>query len=257
MALSTPQQQIELFHLIFLRHLGDRIDKMQYALKGGCNLRFYCKSIRYSEDIDLDVRVVAKDTLKAQVSKLLASSAFQQVLKTRNLSLLDVNPVKQTDTTQRWKLKVLGPATRQAVPTKIEFSRRKMKDSLTYGPVDPEIIASYSLYPVLCNHYTLGSALAQKIEALIDRTETQARDVFDIHQLLLQGANAENLSGELRSRLSEAIENTMSISYGDYKGQVVSYLKSEYQDDFGKESYWGKIQEKIIQIFESSMKGRG
>ena len=76
MDLKTPQQQIELFHLIFLRYLGERIDKLHFALKGGCNLRFYLKSIRYSEDIDLDVKIIAKDTLKSQVNKLLSSSPF-------------------------------------------------------------------------------------------------------------------------------------------------------------------------------------
>src|SRR5689334_9273310 len=125
MELKTPQQQVELFHLIFLRHLGERVDRLHYSLKGGCNLRFFFKSVRYSEDIDLDVRVIAKDTLKSQVSKLLNSTAFQQVLKTRKLSIIEANPVEQTDTTQRWKLRVQGPATGLSVPTKIEFSRRK------------------------------------------------------------------------------------------------------------------------------------
>jgi hypothetical protein len=108
MDLKTPQQQIELFHLIFLRHLNERIDKAHFALKGGCNLRFYFKSIRYSQDIDLDVKVIAKDTLKAQINKLLGSSPLSQVLQTRGLSIFEVNPTKQTETTQRWKLKVKG-----------------------------------------------------------------------------------------------------------------------------------------------------
>ena len=54
MALSA-RQSIELFHLVFLRALVAKgEDKTLIALKGGCNLRFYFDSVRYSEDIDFD-----------------------------------------------------------------------------------------------------------------------------------------------------------------------------------------------------------
>lgn len=48
-------------------------DKGLIALKGGCNLRFFFGSVRYSEDMDLDVVVIAKETLKNQVDRLLKS----------------------------------------------------------------------------------------------------------------------------------------------------------------------------------------
>lgn len=56
----TARQAVEVFHLIFLRALVAKgEDKSLIALKGGCNLRFYFGSIRYSEDIDFDVVVMA------------------------------------------------------------------------------------------------------------------------------------------------------------------------------------------------------
>jgi hypothetical protein len=247
---TTPQQQIELFHLIFLRHLGEKVDKLHYALKGGCNLRFYFKSIRYSEDIDLDVKVVAKDTLKTQVSKLLGSTAFHQVLKTRKISITDVNPVKQTDTTKRWKLKILGPASSLAIPTKIEFSRRGMDTGMRIAPIDPEVISAYYLYPILANHYELHAALYQKIDALIHRSESQARDVFDIHHLLGLGGKLDEISEELKASFHKATENTLAISFDDYNSQVVSYLKEEYRDYFGTKSKWNEMQENLINRFE-------
>ncbi|HPK68679.1 MAG TPA: hypothetical protein PKY11_02195, partial [Kiritimatiellia bacterium] len=51
----SPQATVELFHLILLDLLGRKTDRKLYALKGGCNLRFFLKSIRYSEDMDIDV----------------------------------------------------------------------------------------------------------------------------------------------------------------------------------------------------------
>ena len=57
--ISTPHPIacIEQFHLLFLDQLGRKLDKRHYALKGGCNLRFYLRSIRFSEDMDLDLKV--------------------------------------------------------------------------------------------------------------------------------------------------------------------------------------------------------
>ena len=61
--MTNPQKSVELFHLLFLRHVSEKLEKGLYAIKGGCNLRFFFKSIRYSEDMDLDVRTVARGNL--------------------------------------------------------------------------------------------------------------------------------------------------------------------------------------------------
>lgn len=46
----TARQAVEFFHLVFLRALVSRgEDKALFALKGGCNLRFFFGSVRYSE----------------------------------------------------------------------------------------------------------------------------------------------------------------------------------------------------------------
>ncbi len=60
MAHYNVMQYTEQFHLLFLSLLGRKIDKRFYALKGGCNLRFFLESFRYSEDMDLDVETVMR-----------------------------------------------------------------------------------------------------------------------------------------------------------------------------------------------------
>ena len=159
----------------------------------------------------------------------------------------------------RWKLKVQGPSTSLPVPTKIEFSRRKMENGFSFESVNSELVSSYQLYPILTNHYELNSALSQKIEALVHRSETQARDVFDISHLLGIGAKSSAISDELNTHLEKAIENAMSISYSDYRAQVVAYLKDEYREFFGSEAKWNEMQEKLIKFFEEtrSLKKQG
>ena len=44
----NERQAIEIFHLLFMAQLGRRVDKSLFALKGGCNLRFFLRSIRHS-----------------------------------------------------------------------------------------------------------------------------------------------------------------------------------------------------------------
>ena len=51
----VPKAQVELFHLLFLRLFSAQIEPDFYAIKGGCNLRFFFESVRYSEDLDIDV----------------------------------------------------------------------------------------------------------------------------------------------------------------------------------------------------------
>src|SRR5213075_2252507 len=99
------RQNIELFHLAFLRALVAKgEDKALIALKGGCNLRFYFGSVRYSEDIDFDVVVIARDTLKNKVERLLRSPILVMPLKAKGIEFVESSAPKQTDTTQRWKL---------------------------------------------------------------------------------------------------------------------------------------------------------
>src|SRR5438874_698004 len=120
MALSL-RQSIELFHLVFLRALVAKgEDKALIALKGGCNLRFYFGSVRYSEDIDFDVVVVAKGTLKNKVERLLASPLVGTPLKAQGVKIVETSAPKQADTTQRWKVGLEVAGLNVPVRTKIE-----------------------------------------------------------------------------------------------------------------------------------------
>src|SRR5258706_9379862 len=124
--MMNQQQSVELFHLLFLRHMNERLEKGLYAVKGGCNLRFFFKSIRYSEDLDIDVRTIAKETLRNKIHKLFESPAFLQALSSQQIEIGNISEAKQTETTQRWKLSLKLSKTSQILPTKIEFSRRKL-----------------------------------------------------------------------------------------------------------------------------------
>src|SRR5688572_22456836 len=99
-------------------------DKTLVSLKGGCNLRFFFQSVRYSEDIDFDVATVGKGTLAKKIDDLLVSPIMVSPLKTQGLLLVDPSKPKQTETTQRWKVGLRSEPSGTVTRTKIEFSRR-------------------------------------------------------------------------------------------------------------------------------------
>lgn len=242
---------IELFHLLFLRQLEGKLDKKLYALKGGCNLRFFFKSIRYSEDIDFDVTTISKTTLENKINKILKSIDFMHILQNKGIEILQSTPAKQTETTQRWKLLLRIRNSSTSIPTKIEFSRRMMEKGVAYVAVDSDVISQYGLYPIICNHYNREAAFLQKVKALIHRTETQARDIFDLKWLLDQGANAE-VSHFSSEEIKSAIENAWGVNYADFKGQVVAYLMETYKSFYDSQEKWDEIRTQVI----SALKGK-
>src|SRR5260221_4376790 len=123
----TTPQLVEIFHILFLRSLQGKLEKSLYALKGGCNLRFFFKSIRYSEDIDLDASIIHKDTLLKNINKILDGPALKATLLTKGIELLGYSTPKQTATTQRWKCQLRAVGSNTPIPTKIEFSRRQLE----------------------------------------------------------------------------------------------------------------------------------
>lgn len=249
--MQNLQLYIELFHLIFLRQLEGKLDKKLYALKGGCNLRFFFKSIRYSEDIDFDVSIISKTTLENKINKILNSTDFKRILQNKHIEIIQINPAKQTETTQRWKVLLRIKNSTIAIPTKIEFSRRKFDTGIVYSTIDNEVINQHKLYPIICNHYEINTAFLQKINALINRTETQARDIFDLKWLLDQGATAQ-LDSFTPQEIQCAIENAYSVQYEDFKGQVIAYLMDEYQQFYDSPDKWHAIRKQVISILEGT-----
>lgn len=242
----TERQAIEIFHLHFLRSFSARVDKALFALKGGCNLRFYHRSIRYSEDMDLDIRTMAPATLRSNVETVLEANSFRQALRAQQLEVAEFSAPKQTQTTQRWTIQLRMVNSQTMVPTKIACSRRALEDGFDLAAVEPELIRRYRMYPVLVQHYGATAAFAQKISALAQRTQTQARDIFDLKLLADAGANATPLRESLVAQLPRAIDNAMSIGFEDFVGQVVAFLEPEYQADFSDRASWETLQEQVV-----------
>jgi hypothetical protein len=97
------------------------------------------------------------------------------------------------------------------------------------------------------NHCTARSAVRQKIRALAGRTETQARDIWDLdHLLRTTSADPRPLSRELLRALPGALERAISLEYDVFRAQVVSYLSEDDQITYGSKDAWDRIRELVV-----------
>lgn len=244
MALTVPQT-IERFHLAFLQVLATRLDQRAYVLKGGANLRYFFDSVRYSEDIDLDVAGIDGWALAEKVDGVLESPAMSILLRTARLSVSEYTKPKQSDTTQRWKVAIAAAERSDPVRTKIEFSRRNGETRFVLEPVPARVVEPYAMRAPTLQHYQADAAGEQKVAALTGRSQTQARDVFDLDLLLrLRPVTRGAIPSAV---LEQAAERALDLPYAAFRDQVLAFLDPEIIDLYEGADAWQQMQSQVVQ----------
>lgn len=248
----------EVFHLEFLRWFARKLEAGNYALKGGVNLRFFFGSIRYSEDVDIDIQRVGVEKVKKIVLEILASRSFSAGLKTFGIDRIvspDMAKAKQTETTQRFKIHLITSGGEDLF-TKVEFSRRESKDVPRAEPVPAQILRPYKMAPLVISHYAAGAAIRQKIQALASRSVLQARDIFDLFVLSSQCDEPERKKIHIgKAVLKTAYDNIFLIDYPQFRDTVVAYLGAEDQKTYSSVSLWDEIKLKTANFLEEFKNG--
>jgi predicted nucleotidyltransferase component of viral defense system len=233
-------QVVELFHLAFLQVLQARLDQARYVLKGGANLRYFFDSVRYSEDIDLDADQIEPWALTEKVDGILDSATIDAVLRSGGLTVEHFTKPKQTKTTQRWKVAIAVSGRSETVRTKIEFSHRNGEQRHVLEPVPGRIVSPYALRAPTMQHYTADAATEQKIKALAGRSETQARDVFDLDLLLRRQPLTP---GTIDSQILErAAERGLALPFDAFRDQVLPFLDPEVTELYDTPATWEQMQ---------------
>jgi len=239
-----PSQAIEFFHLAFLQVLQGRLDQRRYTVKGGANLRYFFESVRYSEDIDLDVSEVEQWDLEERVDGVLGSPALAVLLRGGRLAIAERTKPKQTETTQRWKVVIALEGQENPLRTKIEFSRRNGEHRHILEAVPGRIVAPYALRPPSLQRYLPEPAVEQKILALAKREETQARDVFDL-DLLLRPNPALTATSPAGLR-EEAAEQALELPFSAFRDQVLPFLDPEVAELYEEPAAWEQIRGFVV-----------
>lgn len=238
----TDAQVIEFFHLAFLHVLQTRLDQARYVVKGGVNLRYFFESPRYSEDIDLDAVGIEPWKLEAKIDEVLGLPATAILLRGGGLAVSEVTKPKQTATTQRWKPLLAVTGRRGAVRTKIEFSHRATDGRRTLEAVPERVVEPYALRPPTMLHYTAEAAIEQKVRALAHRSETQARDVFDL-ELLLRRHRSADIAGTMSPEILDvAVERAFELPFQAFQDQVVRFLDAAVVELYDDRVSWERTQ---------------
>jgi hypothetical protein len=248
----SPRDATERFHLILLRALVAGPDKTKLVLKGGCNLRFFHGSPRYSEDMDIDVIAGTPSTLRKNVDKALTGPLVTGLLKASGIAVAQSIAAKQTETTQRWKIRLRVDGLGAPLGTKVEFSRRGGNEAHAVDRIKADVLDRHRLPPMVAAHYPARSAFLQKVAALVGRSPVQARDVFDL-DLLRRGLPGEvpEIDGVMAR---EAIARTMAIAYVEYKGKVLAFLDPEQRAPFESAQAWEGIQLAVAHALEEAVR---
>ena len=252
------RQQREIFHFLFLERLLKISDPRAFVLKGGINLRFFFGSPRYSEDMDLDVLAGAVGTLRKNGYRILRDPAFGRALATFGIDELlvgDPAKAKHTATTQRFRVR-LRTVAGESLPTKVEFSRRGAGGESVLETIEPAIAKRYRRLSFSCLHYSAAAACGQKMLALANRRQAQARDAFDLYILWLGGHVAPGCAGVLTPAERErAAQTLLGFTYADYAGQVLGYLEPDERDRFAGEEHWGEVVARAFALVEAAADG--
>lgn len=252
--MRTSLEKREVFHLLFLRAFVRSVPPHSFVLKGGSNLRFFFGSLRYSEDMDLDVGDLPVHVLAERVMALLVSPALNAAMRphgVREVVPPNLARAKQTETVQRFKVHLLTTANEDLF-TKVEFSRRGFDAPYKAEAVDTQMLAHYRMPPLIVPHYQAEAAARQKVQALLSRRRPQARDIFDLWVLGTRVEPGALSAGLTPPEVERGRARILSIGFEEYRDAVVAYLAPDDQPTYASPDLWDDIRLQVLTGLEGS-----
>jgi predicted nucleotidyltransferase component of viral defense system len=253
------RQAREAFHLLLLDELSSRLDGDLWAVKGGVNLRVFFGSVRYSEDIDLDVSPIKRRAVRKILIDVLESGSFLRRLRLLGIQELrtGTNSVsKDTDTTLRINRQIVVGGVPFSTAIEVSFRPPHAEDRREMATLDQRLTDRYLVAGAVARapHYVRTAAIAQKINALAHRTAVQARDVFDLCWLT-QAELTESERTHLAQRvdgetLAQAQARALSMTFPEYRDQVVEYLDRAESQAFASEADWERQQLHVAELVD-------
>lgn len=248
----SPIAAREAVHITLLARLLARVPD-GLRLKGGVNLRLFFDSPRYSEDMDLDADPRhGRDPLKllSILDEIVTDKPYKRFLE--RLGITDVVPNAQQEgagkSGVKFKFQIHNAATR--LDTKVEVSFRGTSPA-RWAPtstVPAARLQPYGVPPFHVHRYEHAAAAAQKVNALATRSQTQARDIFDLFLLLDQVRFPGTVTPALRriravhtnARLAEAYDRCLRATDDQFRDQVGAYLLEDDRTEL--EPRWDEMR---------------
>jgi len=208
------------------------------TLKGGMAMRAVFGSLRLTKDIDFDRDPsLGTENLKAGLPRALVRAAANAGIRE---PAADITKLTQTTVRARLTGRALSG---DELRFEVEISGR--------GPVPQEwkrketVVppSSYGMAPFVVESYSNEALAAMKVAAAMSEARNVPRDVYDLHDLLLAGADPSALLAERAepARLEEIRDHALTklelITFAQARDELLAYLPADVRDSLD-EDHW-------------------
>lgn len=216
-----PESVLERDYCIawFLIGLSKASFRQKLLFKGGTALkRCYFADYRFSEDLDFTlVETVSFEELKTELD-----SVYAEVSRASGITIrFSREDVAQHQNSYTFYLSYIGPLPAMSVPKEIKVDVT-LKEHVAFPAEERRVLKSYDEYAdlpednmLLC--YSLQEIASEKTVALLDRARSEARDLFDLWNLVCN-------EGIALSELVQSIEEKLK-----FRGKSLDDARGEFE----------------------------
>jgi hypothetical protein len=127
--------------------------------------------------------------------------------------------------------------------SRIEFSARPGADlEHRLDVARADIGRHLGLRAVSAEHYLPGAAIRQKIDALVDRSESEPRDVFDLDLLFGQFPDAVARGDISPERLERGAAIALGLPFEACRELVVDFVEDDFVPILEREAVWDEMR---------------
>ena len=230
-------------------HYGARL-----YLKGGMAMRVLFVSLRLTKDIDFERDPsLSNESLRKALPKALTAAALTSALQAPSVSI-----TKDTRTTLRATLTAILRETGDAVYYDVEISGRGLPPTAHLVRVNVIPPAAYRMAQFGVNSFDAHAMAAAKVAALHSDNRSVPRDVFDLNDLIAQGADPRELLAHaepqwLKRISGKTLEKIETIGWDRANEEVLPYVPESLRRQLDVAA-WDAMRLRVAETVDSWLK---
>lgn len=208
-------------------HYGARL-----YLKGGMAMRALFGSLRLTRDIDFERDPsLSNDSLRRALPRALQAAALAATLQAPRVAI-----TKDTRTTLRASLAATLQETGEPVHYEVEISGRGLPPAEYRVRLNVAPPMAYRMTQFGVSSFNAHAMAASKVAALLSDNRSVPRDIFDLGDLIAQGANPLPLLGHadpewLKAQSGRTLDRTGAIGWERANEELLPYLPASVRRD--------------------------
>jgi hypothetical protein len=236
----------EFFLLVFLRHLSQRFGGRKWAVRGASCMRFFHRSPRIPEEIELDVEPrINAASVKEAVEAVLENKVFATVLATKGIKSIKVSPAAKTAASVSWKV-IVNTTNGRHITTGIEVGLKKKAPAYSTGTPAITVLERHAFQPFSAQFYGADEMAAQSISSLVAAKRNASRYLFDLDRLF----NSARVKPEAAAKLAVAKDikpagsRVGTFTYADFR-KVLPFLDGDLLRLYTDPRTFGEIKSRV------------